>query len=73
MANQDSRHHCYVSRILSVLTGVLGKSTDNFLILKRLAKDYNRLHWTIQEQWNKIIFSDEMWCELGKNSRVYVW
>jgi hypothetical protein len=22
----------------------------------------NRLHWTIQEQWNNIIFSDEMWC-----------
>ena len=20
------------------------------------------VHWTIQEQWNKIIFSDEIWC-----------
>jgi hypothetical protein len=33
----------------------------------------NRLHWTIQEQWNKIIFSDEMQMVIGKNSRVYVW
>ena len=27
----------------------------------------------MQEQWNKIIFSDEMQVVLGKNSRVYVW
>ena len=33
----------------------------------------NRLHWTIQEEWNKIIFSDEMQVVLGKNSCVYVW
>jgi hypothetical protein len=33
----------------------------------------NRLHWTIQEQWNKIIFSGERQVVLGENSRVYVW
>ena len=33
----------------------------------------NSLHWTIQEQWNKIIFSDEIQVMHGKNSRVYVW
>jgi hypothetical protein len=37
--------HCYLSTILSVLTDVpgrchLGKSTDYFRILQRLAKDY---------------------------------
>ena len=46
MAKQDNRQHCYHSTILSIWTGVpggrcpLGKSTDNFRILKRLAKDY---------------------------------
>jgi hypothetical protein len=35
MANQDNRHHCYLSTLLSVLTDVpgrchLGKSTDYF-------------------------------------------
>jgi hypothetical protein len=45
MANQDNRHHCYLSTIVSVLTDVpgrchLGKSTDYFRILQRLAKDY---------------------------------
>ena len=44
MAKQDNRH-CYLSTILSVRTGVpgrchLGKSTDNFRILERLANDY---------------------------------
>jgi len=51
MANQDNRHHCYLSTILSVRTDVPGeggrggswrchlrKSTDNFRISKRLAK-----------------------------------
>ena len=46
MAKQDNRHHCYLSTIFVCMdryTGGrchLGKSTDNFRILKRLENDY---------------------------------
>ena len=42
------------------------ENTDDFIENRknRVRLCRNRLHWTIQEQWNKIIFSDEiqMWC-----------
>ena len=40
------------------------KKTDDFVENRknRVRLCRNRLHWTVQEQWNKIIFSDEMWC-----------
>ena len=39
------------------------ENTDDFVENRknRVRWFRNRLHWTIQEQWNKIIFSDEMW------------
>jgi hypothetical protein len=45
---------------------IVEQNNDNFVQRCR-----NRLHWTIQEQWNKI-FSNEMQVVLEKNSHMYV-
>ena len=31
------------------------------------------IHWTVNQNWKSVIFSDEMQFVLGKDSRVYVW
>ena len=32
-----------------------------------------RIHWTVDNQWSSIIFSDETKIVLGNNNKVYVW
>jgi transposase len=33
----------------------------------------SRLHWKVQEHWNKVIYSDETRIEIGNNQKWYVW
>ena len=33
----------------------------------------SRLHWTVQNYWKKVIFSDETQIVIGKDNKVYVW
>jgi hypothetical protein len=56
MAKQDNRHHCYLSIVVSVRTGVRGAAIFENPQKNRVQWCRNRLDWTIQEQWNTIIF-----------------
>lgn len=40
---------------------------------KRLRYCRTKLHWNVQENWSRIIFSDETKIEIGNDSKVYVW
>ena len=31
------------------------------------------LHWKLEEDWSRVIFSDEIQLVIGKDKRVYVW
>lgn len=40
---------------------------------KRLSWCLERRRWTVENNWNSVIFSDESKVVIGENSRVYVW
>jgi len=40
---------------------------------KRLAWCLNKRRWTVNGQWDKVIFSDESQIVIGNDRRVYVW
>jgi hypothetical protein len=32
-----------------------------------------KLHWRIESQWDRVIFSDESQVVVGNNNRIYIW
>ena len=40
---------------------------------RRLTYSRLKLHWTVPNQWSKVIFSDETKVEIGVDRKIYVW
>jgi hypothetical protein len=40
---------------------------------KRVKWAREKLHWRIEGQWDRVIFSDESQVVVGNNNRIYIW
>ena len=60
--------HGYRKRVVKKVTTISARNR-----LKRRAFSRSHLHWNVQRDWSKVIFSDETQVVLGKNKRVQVW
>ena len=60
--------HGYYRRVVKKHTTISAKNR-----LTRRAFSRSHLHWTVERDWSRVIFSDETQMVIGKDKRVYVW
>lgn len=60
--------HGYHRRVVLKITTISAQNR-----VKRRAFCRSHLHWTVDRDWSKIIFSDETQVVIGRDKRTYVW
>jgi hypothetical protein len=76
-----------IETLLPIITTIVNKSiTESYVpatfrkavvrpLLKKPGLKWARekLHWRIEGQWDRVIFSDESQVVVGNNNRIYIW